>query len=154
MVGYVNVYWNKLAFKKSLLYAESRGNVHLLFIVMCYIRAGPLSGLSRITTRYHQILISPTWEKVLEGQKNPVVSKCEPKGWERVSKPPISCFNVREGWGRSKPPPPCIKTSDCQGFENLPGSGIRVWRVGVRVEICIPLKNKGLPRVYILKDFY
>ena len=59
MVGYVNVYWNKLAFKKSLLCAESRGNVHLFFVVMCYIRAGPLSGLSRITARYHQILISP-----------------------------------------------------------------------------------------------
>jgi len=60
MVGYVNVYWNKLALKKSLLCAESRGNVHLFFVVMCYIRAGPLSGLSRITARYHQILISPT----------------------------------------------------------------------------------------------
>ena len=60
MVGYVNVYWNKLALKKSLLCAESRGNVHLFFVVMCYIRAGPLSGLSRVTARYHQILISPT----------------------------------------------------------------------------------------------
>jgi len=34
----------------------------------------------------------------------------------------------------------------CSGFENLPGSGVRVWRVGVRVEICIEKQGfaKGL----------
>jgi len=31
--------------------------------------------------------------------------------------------------------------SDCQGFENPPGLGVRVQRVGVRVGNCIPLKN-------------